>query len=285
MYHFFTQRALLNWVSVLLIAVLTYQLALVIWRQVEPMPLSNGVMPFNPQQLNQQKKQLSNAQLIRSIIQLKPFGQVQEKKVVEQQVESIQAPETKLSYKLRGIYYSDNNLLSSAIVEVKSNDVQSFAEKEDIEEGISIHAIELKHIVLERYGKYETLSLEEIKFDKKNKSLIVDRGNNTNSNHNALLKRYKKRFMNNPMALARKFRAIPVTDNGKNIGFKLKAVRGETLLKKLEVPNDAIFTSINGVGLDKPFQALDALKSLQTSDKISVTYLLNGTEESRDFEL
>lgn len=271
-------------------ALLTYQLAIIIWHYVDPHAASYVAMPFTPQQSNLQNKQLSKAQLIRGIIKAHPFGQANIKQHGPAKSEAIQAPETRLNYKLRGIYYSRNHTLSSAIVEINNNDVQSYALNEEIEQGILVHAIELKHIVLQRYGKFETLTLEEIKFDKKNKALIADRRGNTNlgnsnAGHNALLKRYKTRFLNNPMSLARKFRAIPVTENGKNIGFRLKALRGETLLKKLNVPDNAVFISVNGVGLDKPFQALDALKSLQTSEQVNVTYLINGAEESRYFEL
>jgi len=266
-------------------ALLTYQLAIVTWRNVGMSAQAYVSMPIKVQNNNAKNTQLSSVQLVRNIIKNKPFGEVEQQKTERVEEETIIAPETKLNYKLRGVYFSNNELLSSAIVEIKSNHVESYAVKDEIEKGITIHAIELKRIVLDRYGKFETLTLEEIKFDKANKAMSVASRASSNPIQNQLLKRYRKRFVNNPMALARKFRSIPVTENGKTVGFKLKAVGGETLLKQLRIPENAIFTSINGVGLDKPFQALDALKSLQTAKSISVTYLLDGVEQARDFNL
>jgi type II secretory pathway component PulC len=51
------------------------------------------------------------------------------------------------------------------------------------------------------------------------------------------------------MALAQRFQSIPVQQNGKNIGFKLKGLRGEKLLGKLNFQDSDIFTKINGIGL------------------------------------
>jgi type II secretory pathway component PulC len=76
-----------------------------------------------------------------------------------------------------------------------------------------------------------------------------------------------------------------VTENGQNIGFRLKALRGESLLKKLDFKDSDVFIKINGIGLDKPFQALDALKSLTTASSVSVTVLRNGNEETINFNM
>ena len=87
------------------------------------------------------------------------------------------------------------------------------------------------------------------------------------------------------MALATRFQAIPVQKDGKNIGFKLKALRGESLLKKLNFEANDVFTAVNGVALKNPFEALDALKSLTTAKSISVTFQRNGAEQTLDFKI
>ena len=87
------------------------------------------------------------------------------------------------------------------------------------------------------------------------------------------------------MALAKRFQAIPVQENGKNIGYKLRALRGEQLLRKLNLQQDDVFVEINGIGLDKPFQALDALKSLTTAKSVALTVMRNGNRETIDFSL
>jgi general secretion pathway protein C len=87
------------------------------------------------------------------------------------------------------------------------------------------------------------------------------------------------------MALATRFQAIPVQQDGKNIGFKLKPLRGESLLKKLNFQANDVFTAVNGVALSNPFEALDAIKSLTTAENISVTFMRNGAEQTVDFRI
>ena len=57
------------------------------------------------------------------------------------------------------------------------------------------------------------------------------------------------------------------------------------LLDELNFQDSDIFTKINGIGLDKPFQALEALKSLTTANSVAVTILRNGREQTLDFSL
>ncbi|MDB4582927.1 hypothetical protein N9164_07230, partial [Draconibacterium sp.] len=139
------------------------------------------------------------------------------------------------------------------------------------------------HILINRYGKLERLNLEK-PVPLKNLAGNQSAGGGT-ANQSALLRSYKKRYTSNPMALATRFQAIPVQQDGKNIGFKLKALRGESLLKKLNFEPDDVFTAVNGVALKNPFEAIDALKSLATADSISVTFMRNGAEQTQDFRI
>ncbi len=285
MQTFFTTKSIILFISIILLALLAVQASTLFWRNVDS-ETSYQAMPLVMDQESQKSGLITKSQMVSVIIKQQPFGAVPvistKQKITPT---AIKAPETKLNYKLRGIYYSEDDASSSAIIEIGGRITESYQIHDEVEKGISIHGIELKHIVLNRYGKFEILSLEEYKFIKNNKPIGVQKSVISNAANNRLLQGYKKRFLNNPMALARKFQAIPVTKNGKNIGFRLKSTRGETLLKKLNVPESAVFTSINGVSLDKPFQALGALQSLQTATEINVTYLFNGVEQSRDFEL
>jgi len=200
-------------------------------------------------------------------------------------VKVAEAPETRLNYKLRGVYYSTVGRLASAIVEIKTNDSQYYRLGDELAENITVAAIERDHILINRYGKIERLNLE------KPVIIIGQQSGNSSSNaassvrSSALLRSYKKRYASNPMALATRFQAIPVRKNGQNIGFRLKALRGESLLKKLDFQDSDVFTKVNGIGLDKPFQALDALRSLTTSSEVSVTILRNGIQETMNFSM
>lgn len=266
---------------VLLIA-LAHQVALVVWQfiptpgQATPEQTARIVRSNNAQSTTANFKQQANA-ISRAFL----FGRPEVARVVAEQVEA--APETELNYKLRGIYFSPDKRLSSAIVEVQPNKSKHYLLDQELADNITLAGIEQDHILINRYGKIERLNLQK-PLPKKGE-VGTTRSSSGSANETALLRSYKRRYTSNPMALATRFQAIPVQQDGKNIGFKLKALRGESLLKKLSFEPDDVFTAVNGVSLKNPFEALDALKSLTTAQSISVTFVRNGAEQTQDFKL
>jgi len=284
LYKILANRSMRNMAILVVLALLANQLSIAFWQFF---PASNigdsdllsqiekGDNPAAPQQSHLEKAQLIG----RAYLFGKP--QVDKSPVVETE----NAPETRLNYKLRGIYFSDLDRLSSAIVETKINDSKQYRLDDELDDNITLAAIERNHILINRYGKIERLNLEKSVAGAAGKGINRVLSNPNSLASSALLRSYKKRYVSNPMALANRFQAIPVTENGKNIGFKLKALRGESLLKKLNFQDGDVFVRVNGIGLDEPFQALDALKSLTTASSISITVRRNGNEETINFSM
>ena len=269
-------------VTLLLLALLAHQVSLAIWHLV-PMPQQPEVMQNAPvvRSTSSDNNRNDFRQQAAAISRAFLFGKT-EARVEVVQVEEV--VETKLNYKLRGIYYSPNENLSSAIVEVKPNQSKHYLLNDELAENIMLARIEQDHILISRYGKLERLNLQKREAPKGGQVLDATSGG-ADARQTALLRSYKRRYSANPMALATRFQAIPVQQDGKNIGFKLKALRGESLLKKLNFEPDDVFTAVNGVSLKNPFEALDALKSLTTANSISVTFVRNGAEQTLDFQI
>ena len=271
-------------VALVALALLAMQLSIVFW-QFYPAPnmgvnelrsqIIRGDTHATPQQTYVEKAQLIGRAYL--------FGKSQVESSPVVKVDD--APETKLNYKLRGIYYSDLDRLSSAIVETKVNDTKYYRLDEELADNITLAAIERDYILINRYGKIERLNLEKSLAGGTGEAIRTMSSDPNSLGSSALLRSYKKRYLSNPMALAQRFQAIPVTENGRNIGFKLKALRGESLLKRLNFEDDDVFLKVNGIGLDKPFQALDALKSLTTAPSVSVTVRRDGNEETLNFSM
>lgn len=272
-------------ILLILLSVLAYQLSILFWN-LYPVSSSGLLASQNQvitetQSTTQQPSYLQKAELIKQVFL---FGKADVVRV--KPLESEIAPETQLKYKLRGIYFSDIAERSTAIVEIKVNDSQLYRIDDSLADNIVVDAIEREHILINRYGKLERLNLEKpsvVGTAKANNA----RGTSSGASlaNTTLLRNYRQTYASNPLALAQRFQSIPVQQNGKNIGFKLKALRGENLLGKLNFQDADIFTKINGIGLDKPFQALEALKSLTTANSVTVTILRNGREETLDFSL
>ena len=268
-------------VLLLVLAALAYQTSLVVWQFI----------PAPQQAANQQPLQFTTSapaskagasfqQQANAISRAFLFGKREIENVV---AEVKEAPETQLGYKLRGVYFSPDERLSSAIVEVKPNKSQQYLINDEFAENITLAGIEQDHILINRYGKIERLNLQKRGPPTGQASTTGASGNTTKQT--ALLRSYRKRYTSNPMALATRFQAIPVQRDGKNIGFKLKPLRGESLLRKLNFEANDVFTAVNGVDLKNPFEALDALKSLTTAENISVTFLRNNAVQTLDFKL
>jgi general secretion pathway protein C len=267
-----------------LLPVLAYQLSILFWNSYPISTMGDMAMQSQAVTNNQLVTQTASfRQQAKVIKQGFLFGEAAVNIATTVEVE--QAPETQLKYKLRGVYYSDIKERSSAIVEIKVNESKLYQVDDELADNIVVAAIEREHILINRYGKLERLNLEKpiaINQDDINTNTGSTPGSLADS---TLLRNYRQRYASNPMALAQRFQSIPVQENGKNIGFKLKALGGENLLGKLNFQDSDVFTKINGIGLDKPFQALEALKSLTTANSVTVTILRNGREETLDFNL
>jgi type II secretion system protein C len=268
----------------LVLAALAQQVSLIVW-QLVPTQEQPGSIPVTDDSRGgvpgDTVKGVNFQQQAAAIARAYLFGKDEVQPVKEVEVE--EAPETQLNYKLRGTYYSPDDKLSGAIIEVKPNQSEYYVVGQELDDNITLSRVEEEYVLINRYGKIERLNLESRSGDE-GQSITVANAR-VSASQSALLNSYKKRYSSNPMALATRFQAIPVQQDGKNIGFKLKALRGERLLERLNFEPNDIFTAINGVSLQNPFEALDAMKSLTTADRASVTFLRNGVEQTLDFQL
>ena len=280
-----TDNRLIFAVTALLMMFVAYQLSLLVW-QVIPLPEEAEVTWFEQSSDNKIKVQgLSARQKTNQIASSYLFGRVIKQKQVVAPVQD--APKSSLNYKIRGIYYSTDKALASVILQKNSKVTNYYRLGDEIDSNIYIDRINEDHILISRQGRLEKLELEKPKANLNAASRAVSRAksNRASASSVRVLQSYKRRYADNPLALAKRFQAIPVSENGKNIGYKLKALRGERLLKKLNLQSDDVFVAVNGIGLDKPFQALDALKSLTTADNVSLTVIRDGNRETLDFNL
>lgn len=281
-----TDNRLIFITTLMLVIILAYQLSVLVW-QIIPLPAEEEVTWMDTSSSNvAEVSSLSSSQKSRQIASNYLFGRVIKESAVAP-VKVLDAPESSLNYKLRGIYFSTDKGLASVILQIGNSKTNYYRLGDEIDNKIYIDQINADHILISRQGRLEKLLLEKPKTNLKTASRSASKANfNRSASSSAkILNSYKRRYADNPMALAKRFQAIPVSENGKNIGYKLKALRGERLLKKLNLQRDDVFVAVNGIGLDKPFQALDALKSLTTAKDVSMTIIRNGNRETLDFNL
>jgi type II secretion system protein C len=270
-------------VTLLLMLAAGFNASALVW-QLVPQPEIDSDLPQSGQNAAVQTTSgLSTAQKVTFIGSSNLFGEVEQAAPAPQRVTD--APTSSLNYKLRGIYYSDDAALASIILQKGGSKMEFYRLGDEIARNIFVERIQSDHVIIARAGKLEKLLLEKPKLGDVTPVANRDLRSLPGSSQATLLANYRRRYQDNPMALARRFKAIPVDQNGKTIGYKLKALRGERLLRQLNFQQDDVFVAVNGIGLDKPFQALDALKSLTTATSVDVTVLRNGNRETFNLSL
>ena len=147
-------------VMLLVLLLLAYQLSITFWRFIPEPELFNQTTLISQSQggLVEQDQQ-SNLAKADGIGRTYLFGKANVDTAPVQVVE--EAPETKLNYKLRGIYYSEESTISSAIVEIQPNKSQYYRIGDELADKISVSAISSDHIIIDRYGKLERLNLQK----------------------------------------------------------------------------------------------------------------------------
>lgn len=81
--------------------------------------------------------------------------------------------------------------------------------------------------------------------------------------------------LDNMNQLFTQIRAVPHFEGGKSTGFRLFAIRQNSIFDQIGLRNGDIIQSINGVDLNDPARALALFQELRSERQISVTYLRN----------
>ena len=176
----------------------------------------------------------------------------------------IDAPKTSLKLKLVGLMYSADKNQARAIIESQEDGARSFATRERVADNAEIYSIEPDRVILFHAGKQEALILDP---EHKTSSFQSDIGNQPID------------APKNSAELMRDFSASPVMENGKLLGFRLKALRNPGIMKEWGInPNDVI-TAVNGISLNAPGRVMVLYDKLKKQREFEIT--LNNGGNSR----
>jgi len=177
---------------------------------------------------------------------------------------SIDAPKTSLKLKLVGLMYSTDKNQARAIIESPKDGARSYATHERVADNAEIYSIEPDRVILFHAGKQEALMLDP---EHKTSSFQSDIGNQPID------------APKNSAELMRDFSASPVMENGKLLGFRLKALRNPGIMKEWGInPNDVI-TAVNGIPLNAPGRVMVLYDKLKKQREFEIT--LNNGGNSR----
>lgn len=187
-----------------------------------------------------------------------------------------EAPDTQLNLELRGVLAYNPEASALAIISEGRSDEKVYAIGDELPGSATLEEVLADHVILKRNGRLEKLRLPE------NSTPIAvaattSRGASTDINQ-LTPGQLRDSIVKNPMQFARKVRTIPHKENGKLVGYKLRARDYQGVLAQYGLQPNDIVTEVNGTALNNPKTSLRALRSLATATEINATILRDGVE-------
>lgn len=189
----------------------------------------------------------------------------------------INAPETNLDLTLTGIVSNRAGGQSRALIENPEGEQGSYATGDTIISDVTLHDIYVNKVILERNGRYETLTLESVKKAKAVKRVSDGTVTGTLAQQ---LGRIRSKILSNPAAARRYIRLQPARQNGTLIGYRIYPGPERALFKKAGLQPGAIVTAINGQSLSNPATALRLLGKVANAPSVTFTLRHNGQQRT-----
>lgn len=264
--------------SLVLTIVCAYTLATISWGLIT----ENDKPTFIPEQINNNNpgNQTNALQSFRELSNAHLFG-ITTKKV---EITQTKAPETKLNFVLKGVLAAVPMSLASAIIARSSNSAEEiYGIGDKLPGNVTIKEIHSDHVILERAGRLETLRLP-----KDAGAAQVSSNFSTarfSSSSDSSIKTIRDDIRRNPTSFGDYALPVVVKEKGKQIGYRLQFQEKGDVLKSAGLRATDIITSINGIKLDQPRNAMNALRKLSTANQLNIIVKRNGMEVPINLQL
>lgn len=256
--------------SGLLAVVLGAQLALLVWSLVpapawSPAPVTGGSVgaPAKTTDLN-------------AIIAASLFGRYEAPKT---QVAIQDAPDTRLDLKLIGILANSDSKGSRALIESK-NEQRPYAIGQDIDgaRGVSLQAIFADRVILSRNGQLETLRLDKDKPSTAtdDRPTAISTSTTGFQPDTAQLMEIREELLADPSKAQQFIRVVPARVGGDQRGYRIYPGRDRSLFSAAGLRPGDLVTSVNGVELNDPAQALQLLGDLSQATSVNLSIERGG---------
>lgn len=174
--------------------------------------------------------------------------------------------ETPLPFNLIGTFVSPGGK-SEAIIEEKQKSVQEvFKIGESVYELATLKAVYSTYVELERGGKVETLTLEDIGGEEGGGGGAAPAGAEEIIVNESEL----NTALDNLPLLLTQARAVPYFKEGKSVGLRLFAIKTGSLYDKIGLKNGDILSSINGKNLGDFSQAMKLFEQLREERNLTL---------------
>ena len=184
---------------------------------------------------------------------------------------------------------------SCLIAEEKSEDGASgYGIGDTVMDDATVHRIEQKRVVLKRSdGELEYLAMDDAEFErpvaskggKAGKSGKWDGVEKEGETKFTIDQETFDKILENPDKLANQIRAVPKTEDGKVIGYRLSGIKRSSLFRKLGIKNGDVVHAVNGHELTSISSALAAFDSLQSERSFKFDVTSRKKKQTYEYEV
>ncbi len=276
---------LIGWLNRLLVVLLAYTVAQLTWLLVQE-PVDDSAAPL-PVAVSATMPAEATMVSLEKVAALHLLGRSDEPPPAEP-TKPIEAPETRLNLTLRGLVALDSQEGAHAIIAQGSGDEQAYKVGATVPGGATLHEIMADRVILERGGRFETLTLPKEKMalgnapqtTKSQPRVAGGRGGKmvTSAADTRQLRAIRDRVMNNPQEAMRLINAQPVMDGGQLKGYRVSPGRDRALFSSVGLRPGDIVTSVNGIALNDMSQMGALFQQLSSAARLDVTIERRGQQ-------
>ena len=273
-------RVLPPWLSLLLVLVIGWQLATIVWKLV-PGPAAGDPVSM-PAALSTAASAGGASVDVQSIADAHLFGVAAEDDDPEEAVAPVvtdDLPDTRLTnLKLKGTIASDVAEESAAIIADGGNKEQVYAVGEPVTSGAKLHAVYVDRVVLDENGRLTNLELP--KEFPAGSAPPTRRIASTTQRTAGDARSIQSVVAQNISKLSDVIRPTPYFVNGQQQGYRVYPGRDRRQFAALGLRPGDLIKDIDGQSLSDPTQAMQIFQSLGNADQVSVTVERNGQPET-----
>jgi len=159
----------------------------------------------------------------------------------------------------------------------------------------TIYRIEQKRVILKRDGELEYLQMEDAEYERPSPKSAKAAKAGKAGKWDGVEKEGETKFtidqetfnkiLENPDKLANQIRAVPKSEDGKVIGYRLSGIKRSSLFRKLGIKNGDVVHSVNGHDLNSISSALNAFDSLQSERSFNFEVTTRKKKKTYEYEV
>ena len=264
-----------QWVSLLLVVIIAWQLAKIIWMLVPGPSAGDPVTaPANAPATISQSSTSADAQ---AIVTAHIFGEadpdIEPVTPVLEEADNLQ--DTRLTtLSLKGTIAATQTELAIAIIADGRDEEKVYSIGESVTSGANLHAVYADRVVLNENGVLTNLKLPK---DFPEGTAPASRRNTTTTSRAITATQSIQAVVaQNVSRLADVIRPTPYFVNGQQQGYRVYPGRDRQQFAALGLRPGDLIKDIDGQALNDPEQAMQIFQSLDSADQVSVTVERNG---------